>query len=179
VARSEQWRRVGRYRHHHRRPRSRRRRLASLQSFAPRLLPSPTSPRVAVNAVASAEVVALVGDDAAVAAAAFATATAQVEPSTSSSLPILWKLSGWRSSGAVSTAGATVGRSDARCCRQRLTSALPLALGRRRFLCDASFSNLRHFAYSSPASSMLLVPDWLARTLLMAQAPSMWRDSLS
>ena len=26
---------------------------------------------------------------------------------------------------------------------------------------------------------MLLVPDWLARTLLMAQAPSMWRDSLS
>jgi hypothetical protein len=45
--------------------------------------------RVAVNAVASAEVVAFVGDDAAVAAAAIATATAQVEPSTSSSLPIL------------------------------------------------------------------------------------------
>jgi hypothetical protein len=46
--------------------------------------------RVAVNAVASAEVVELIGDDAAVAvAAAIATATAQVEPSTSSSLPIL------------------------------------------------------------------------------------------
>ena len=34
------------------------------------------------------------------------------------------KLSGWRSNGAISTAGATVGRSDVRCRRRRLTSAL-------------------------------------------------------
>ena len=80
--------------------------------------------RGAVNPVASAEVVVFVGDDAAVTAAAIATATAQVEPLTSSSLPNLWKLSDWRSNGAVSTAGATVGRSDVRCRRRRLTSAL-------------------------------------------------------
>jgi S-formylglutathione hydrolase FrmB len=135
--------------------------------------------RGAVNAVASAEVVVFVGDDAAVTAAAIATATAQVEPSTSSSLPNLWKLSGWRSNGAVSTAGATVGGFDARdvvgSVPHRRSCNWPSSLLVRR----TSFSNLRHLANSSFLLSLLLVPDWLARTLLMAQAPSMWRDSLS
>jgi len=84
---------------------------------------------------ASAATAAGRGDDAMVLAAAIATAKAQVEPPTSSSLPILLRPGGWRSNGADSAAGATdasVGRSA----WQVASRIGALVLCHRRFLCD-------------------------------------------
>ena len=90
---------------------------------------------VAVNAVAATAAVAGHCDDEVVLVAAMATAKAQVEPATSSSLPILPRPGSWRSSGADTAAGATdasVGRSA----WQVATRTRALVLGHRRFLCD-------------------------------------------
>ena len=123
--------------------------------------------RVAVNAVASAELVAFVGDDAAVAAAAIATATTQVEPSMSSSLPIL------RSSAvgvpmvpSLQQVPPSVGRTFdvVGGVSHRRSCTWPSSLFVRR----SSFSNLRHLADSSP-------PDLCYSCLTGSLAPCSWR----
>ena len=129
---------------------------------------------VAVNAVASAAPAADLGDDAVVLAAAIATAKAQVEPSTSSSLPILPRPGGWRSSGAPTLLQVPPKRrSDAQRGRRRLASALSCFVIIVASCATIELSNLRarHLA-DSPLP-------WLARTLLMAQARSLWRDASS
>ena len=107
VNRSERWRRSRRVSEHHRRPVvvDDGRHLSNLPRCArrcPQLLGN------AVNAVAATAAVADYGDDSAVVAAAVATAKTQVEPATSSSLPVLPRPGGWRSNGADTAAGATV-----------------------------------------------------------------------
>ena len=91
---------------------------------------------VAVNVVASAAPAAGLCDDAVVLAASNATpAKAQIEPSTSSSLPILPRPSGWRLSGADSAARAT-NASVRRPAWQVPSRIGVLVLGHRRSLCD-------------------------------------------
>ena len=132
-----------------------------------------------VNAVVSVEVVALVGDDTAVAVtAAIATATAQVEPSTSSLLPILRSSAVGVPMVPVSPVGATdVGRTLAvvgSISHRRSCTWLSLPLVRREFFEPPALGPIHHL----PALCYACLTA-LARTLLMAQARSMWRDSLS
>ena len=124
----------------------------------------------AINVAASAATAAGRGDDAMVLAAAISTAKAQVEPPTSSSLPILLRPGvGVRMAPTLQQV-PQMRRSDAQHGRWRLASALSC------FAIVAScatieFSNLRHLADSPPACPM---PD-AAPVLTGSLAPCLWR----